>query len=303
MLKMSLIKKRCIRGFMFKTVTRPVNVSTLYVSCKGREFTSSMTSSRSHGFSTGDLIEHPIFIIEDILRRELGFTDTNIDTSNFDTVYSATSTYKCATSILNEESAFRVIENICSQFCLYLIFNGEGKATIINKKLASAYTSSVGTIDFEECDLKSISKTPISNVKTKVIYEYDHDYADSSNRLSIETSSPNDSDYNRTKALEIIIDGNMVRFDVSQTTETNAKLLAQTLHDLYKDLYQTRKNIVSLSALSPKYLKYEAGDVVEISNVPSSLKLFETAFGSQKFMITKISKSPSKIDLELTQVS
>ena len=58
-----------------------------------------------------------------------------------------------------------------------------------------------------------------------------------------------------------------------------------------------------LSILNMAFLKCEVGDIVDLNNVPSEITLYGTAISSQKFMITKISKSDTKIDVELTQVS
>jgi len=281
----------------------PKNIKVVYVSGKGRKFTSAMTSLRSHSFSTSDLIQHPVYVIENILRTELGLTDTNIDTSGFDSIYSNTSTYKTAFSHYQRTSAMELINDICRQFCLYFFFDGEGKATIINLKLASSYSSTSYSIDFDKCSFKGIRKSDIGKVKTQIRVEYDYDYGAEDNRLNIETTSPNNSDFNRDNPLSLTVDCSKIRFDIEQSSLTNAKSLATTIHDLYKDLHSTRKNIILLEALSPEYYKCEIGDLVSLSNTPSDIKLYGTAISSQVFMITKVSKGLTKINLELTQVS
>jgi hypothetical protein len=288
----------------------PNNVKIVYISGKGRKYGSWVDGSRGspgNSHNSGDLIEHPVYIIEEILRTELGLGDTNINMISFDTVAAATSTYKAAFSQFNRDKAFNIIDDICKQFCFYFFFNGEGKATLVNKKLASAYDpaslSPDYSIDFNDCDLGIIKKTDMNKVKTKVRIEYDFDYGSSNNRLNIETSSPNNTDFNRDKSMDLVIDCNKIRYDVEQSNDTNAKALATTVHDLYKDNHQTRKNVMSITALNPIYLKCEIGDIVGLSNVPSDITLFGTAFSNQNFMITKISKSESVIKMDLTQVS
>jgi hypothetical protein len=293
-----------------KTFTVPKDMKIVYVSAEGRVFGSWIDGSRGspgNSFNANDLIEHPAYVIEDILRTELGLGDANIDMSAFDTVASATSSYVCGFSQYNRVLAFELINDICRQFCFYFYFNGEGKATLVDKKLTSAYNPSSYTedysIDFSECIFGSISKTAVDNVKNKIRIEYDFDYGSESNRLNIETSSPNISDWNRSKSLTQVVDCNKIYFDVEANSLANAKLTATTIHDLYKDNQQTRKNVVKLTALNPIYLKSEIGDIVSLTNVPSDITIFGTAITTQNFMITKVSKSMNQIKLELTQVS
>ena len=293
-----------------KTFVVPKNMQVIYVGAKGRKFGDWIDGSRGspgNSHSADDLISHPVYIIEDILRTELGLADSNINMISFDTVAAATSSYQCAFSQYNKILAFNLIDDICSQFCFYFFFNGEGKATLVNKKLTSAYDpdslSEDYTIDFSDCILKDIKKTPVDNVKNKIRIEYDFDYGSQSNRLNIETSSPNTSDWNRDKALTLTVDCNKIPFNVEASSLANAKLVATSIHNLYKDNLQTRKNIISLTALNPIYLKCEIGDIVSLTNTPSSITVFGTAVSNQNFMITKVSKSTNKINLELTQVS
>ena len=293
--------------FETQKVTRRVDVfdevQTIYISGKGRKFTAAMTSSRSHGFSTSDLIEHPVFIIENILRTELGLTDTNINTSNFDSIHSATSTYKAAFSQYEFIGAMDLIDDICKQFCLYFFFDSEGKATIKNLKLKAAYSSADFTIDFDEVQLGNISKTPLNKVKTNIRLEFDHDYSTSKNRLNVQTSSSTKSNFNMDNETTMVVDANKIRFNVEGTSLANAKLVPSTILDLYEDIHQERKNIINITTLKPKYLKAEIGDIVQISNVPSDIKLFGTAISSQFFMITKVSRKINQVSIELTQVS
>tara|TARA_Y100001973_G_scaffold12753_1_gene17713 strand:+ start:1513 stop:3783 length:2271 start_codon:yes stop_codon:yes gene_type:complete len=293
-----------------QTFVTPKDIKVVYVSAEGRMFGSYIDGSRGspgNSFNANDLITHPAYIVEDILRTELGLSDDNINMSSFDTVASATSTYLCGFSQYNRISAFDLINDICRQYCLYFYFNGEGKATIIDKKLTSAYDPSSFTedyeIDFNECNLKSISKTAVDNVKNKIRIEFDFDYANENNRMNIETSSVNISDWNRDKAMTLKVDCNKIPFNVEASNLTNAKLVATTIHNIYKDNMQTRKNVINLITLNPKFLKSELGDIVSLTNVPSDITLYGTAISNQNFMITKISKNTNKINMQLTQVS
>jgi hypothetical protein len=282
----------------------PQETQVIYVSGKGREFTSAMTSeSRSHGFATGALIEHPIFIIENILRVELGLSDTNIDTGNFDSIYALTTSYKSAFSQDSSVNAIDLIDDICKQFCLYFFFDSLGKFRFLNLKLATAYTTATFNIDFADMTFNGVSKTPLNQIKTSINLEYDYDYISGKNRLSEQSSTVTDSDFNLNKPNTMTVDGNKIRYDVEASSDANARALANTILDLYEDIHQSRRNILSITCLKPKYLKAEIGDLVSIDNAPSDVKIYGTALSSQIFMIVNISKKINKVTLKLIQVN
>lgn len=292
---------------MFSTamlsVDIPEETQVIYVSGKGREFTSAMTSSRSHGFATGALIEHPIFIIENILRVELGLSDTNIDTGNFDSIYALTTSYKSAFSQDSSIGAMDLIGDICKQFCLYFFFDSLGKAKFLNLKLATAYTTATFNIDFEDITFNGVSKTPMDQVKTSINLGYDYDYILGNNRLNEESATTTNSDFNLNNVNAMNIDGNKIRYDVDASSDANARALANTILDLYEDIHQSRKNLLSITCLKPKYLKAEMGDLVSIDNTPSDVKIYGTALSSQIFMIVNITKKINKVTLKLIQVN
>jgi len=293
-----------------KTFNFPKDLQVIYVSAKGRKYGSWVDGSRGspgNSHNANDLIEHPVYVIESILRTEMGLADANINMVSFDTVAAATSSYRIAFSQLDRIKAFDLIDDICRQFCYYFFINGEGKATLVDKKLTTAYDpdslSPDYSINFNDCEIGEIKKTDIGNVKTKIRIEYDYDYGPRINRLNVETSSPNNSTYNRDNSLDLVVDCNKMRYLVDSGSDANAKAVPTLIHNLYKDNHQTRKNVVSLTAFNPVYLKSEIGDIVSISNVPTEITLYGTAFDDQNFMITKISKSESIIKMDLTQVS
>ena len=67
-------------------VEQPASIEYVYCAGKGRKYGSWIEDTgdndRSNGYEQNDLIENPIYIIEDILRTELNLT--NIDDTSFD---------------------------------------------------------------------------------------------------------------------------------------------------------------------------------------------------------------------------
>lgn len=122
--------------------------------------------------------------------------------------------------------------------------------------------------------------------------------------MNITTSSTNKGDYNRGKDIELITSCDKIWYvNAADRNETSAKSFAQAAHDLYLDLYKTRKNVIKLTSYNLTHLKLEVGDIAAISDEPEEITLYGTAITNQNFMITKTMKYPDKIELELTQVS
>lgn len=294
-----------------KEFSFPSNAQVIFVAVDGREYGSWIDGSRGspgNNKNNGDLIVHPVHIIEDILRSELGLVDAQINMSDFDTIYNLDTGLKSHFSQVDEIAAFDLIDDISRQFGYYFFFDGEGVARIVPRKLASAYNPSSlspdATISFSDCTFKGIRKTDNGNVYTKIRLEYDYDYGPRKNRLNITTSSTNKSDYKRDKDIELNTSCDKIYYlNQDDKNLTNAKAIAQGIHDLYLDLYKTRKNVIDLISFNQSHLKFEVGDIVALSDEPSDITLYGTEITNQNFMITSTKKYPDKIELELTQVS
>ena len=80
-----------VRIVKTKTLRTPANVDYLYFSGKGRKYGAwADADSRNNGYNENDLIENPIYMIEDCIRNELkdhagdALTSSHIDYASFD---------------------------------------------------------------------------------------------------------------------------------------------------------------------------------------------------------------------------
>ena len=290
--------------------TAPKEVDMLYIAAKGRKYGSWIgANSRNNGYNQNDLIQNPVYIIEDILRTELGLATASIDYAAFDTIGNTsngtlktafgednTVDIKFAFSQYKYIDGIGLINKICKQSGMYFFFNGEGKATLRQRLRASSYSSSSRTIDFNDCQFEGFNKTPINTVRNKININYQYDYGTEQTLLS-DSSTDSTSRAKYTVAntyLNLELDA-----DCIQDTTT-----AQNLGNSYLDWLKDRKLIVSLSITRPKYSNLEIGDIVIISNIPSDLKAYgATIASSDYFIITNLSKSPNMTKLTLTEVS
>ena len=289
--------------------TGPKEVNLLYIAAKGRKFGSWVdANSRNNGYNQNDLIENPVYIIEDILRSEMGLGDSDIDYTTFDTIGNTTngtlgtalndsvSDVKFAFSQYKYMDGISLIQKICKQCGLYFFFDGSGKATLRQRLRAASYSSANKTIDFEDCVFKSFNRTNINSVRNDIEINYRYDYGTEQTLLS-DTSSDSTSKAKysaSSKAQKLKLDA-----DCIQDTTT-----AQNLGDSYLDWFKDRKNVLSFIIARPKYLDLEIGDIVNFTNFPSSIKAYGSSLSSSDyFIINELSKTPNSLEIKCTEVS
>lgn len=290
-------------------ITAPKEADILYVNAKGRKFGSYIDeNSRNNGYNENDLIENPIYIIEDILRKELSMGDSQIDYTTFDTIGNTTNgtlgtafndsvtDVKFAFSQYKFMDAISLIQKISKQVGLYFFFNAEGKATIRQRLRSGSYSSADRTIDFNDCMFKRFLRTNINSVRNDIEINYRYDYGTEQTLLSDSSSdSTSKAKYSSTsRAQKLKLDADCIQ----------DKTTAQNLGDCYLNWFKDRKNIIELSILKPRYLDLEIGDIVNFSNFPSDLKAYGSAVTtSDYFIVNEISKTPNSIDIKCTEVS
>ena len=273
------IYTRTITGFT------PSKIDYIYYSGKGRKYGSYIDAdSRNQGYNANDLIENPVFIIEDIIRDELSLGSSNIDYASFDTAGNTTNgylgdIYEDAVSdvkfafaqykFINSKDMFERLGRLCFS---YVFVGGDGKFKIKTLRRTDDYSSSDQTIDFHDIDLGKIGKTSLGSVKNSILVKYNHDYGANQNKSEAtatdSTSQGTTVDgFNQTMKLEI--EANEI---LDSTTATK---LAEALLAFMKD----RRNTVEFTCLRPKYNHLEIGDIIDFSNWDSDLKIYGQTMG------------------------
>ena len=158
------------------------------------------------------------------------------------------------------------------------------------------YDSADKTIDFKDINLKTISKTPLSQVKNDITINYNFDYQAESFTASVNTS---DSTSYGTGAT-----GNNQKFklklDAFGIVDTTT---ATQLADAYKVLFKDQKIVLNFTCLTPKYNDLEVGDIVKCKNWDSNIKIYGTAMGTDYYMVANISKNPQTSTIKAIKVS
>ena len=314
-----------------RTVTTPDVGEYVYVSGKGREYGAWIDTVDSNNrtdengdepdpnYASGALIENPIYMIEDILRRELGLdgstTGIDIDVETFDKAGNAqTDSTKGDIALLFNDAiadikfAFSqykfinskdLITKICRQCMSFVFFSGSGKFKIKTLLLPSSTWGLEETIDFSEINIKNIGRTSLNNVRNKIIINYAEDYA---RDKMMESTSVGAASTDSTST-GTTVDG----FGDTLTLELDADCIldsttADNLRNAYKDHYKDRKVIIDFDIVSPKYNHLEITDFISFSNWDANLKLYGTAFSSDVFIIQNISKKVNGCSISALKV-
>ena len=242
------------------TVSTPALVDYMYCAGKGRKYHASIVSRNDYAVS--DFYENPVFIIEEIMRTALGLS-SEIDTASFDT----SGNYDDGTpsndgdlkDIFNEDKISDVkfafsqnkfinskdlINRICKQILSWVFVSGNGKYKI--KTLRRSYSSANKTIDFNDCNLKSISRTSLGGVRNDITIDYNKDYGQDQFLSSITPTADATSVANSVNGYNQNL---KMKMDADIIDSTTATKLAEAYRDIFKD----RKIIIDFDCGRAKY--------------------------------------------------
>jgi len=297
-----------------KTITRtgtkliPAEIDYVYCSGKGRKYPAFIDADgRDNGYDEDDLIENPVYMIEDILRTELSLASANIDYDSFDASGDTSDGY--LGDIYNDavgdvEFAFSqykfinskdLINRICKQILSWVFISGDGKFKIKTLRRAGDYASADKTIDFNDINLKSISRTSLGAVRNDITINYNQDYGQDQFVSHVNTT---DSTSQGTT-----VNGVSQSLKLELDADTLDSTTATQLADAYKTIFKDRKVMIDFECLRPTYNDLEIGDIVLFSNWDSNIKIYGAAMGTDYYLITSISKKPNGCSVRAIKVS
>lgn len=131
----------------------------------------------------GDPIVNPVYFIEYLLREEIGIDASKINTTSFDSVATARSSWKIAAQILNEAECWQIIDAICFEFGIKLVLEPgtvakeEQFRMIALDDASSIYTITSADIAFEGSPQIAVEKTPLENIQNEYSLDYKINYA------------------------------------------------------------------------------------------------------------------------------
>ena len=299
-----------------KTVNTPSKIEYIYYSGKGRKYGSWISDGgRSVGYSTSNFIENPVFIIEDVMRTELELTDSEIDETSFNNsgnydsgtpsndgyvkdIYSEDkmSDIKFAFSQNKFINSKDLINRLCKQILSWVFISGDGKFKIRTLRGTGDYSSADKTIDFNDINLKNISKTPLGGVRNDITINYAKDYGQDQFLSSVNPTADSTSEGNTVAGYKQTL---KLKMDADIIDSTTATKLAEAYMEVFKD----RKVIINFDCLRAKYNDLEIGDIILFSNWDSSIKIYGDAMGTDYYKIMSISKKPNSSSIKAIKVS
>jgi len=313
-----------------REVSVPADIDYVYCSGKGRKFGTWIdtvnSSARTNGngdepdpnydgTSSPAVIENPVYMIEDILRTEMGLdgstTGADIDIESFDrsgngqtdgtkgdiafTFNDAIADIQFAFSQYKFIDSKELIKKICKQICSWVWISGDGKFKIRTLLRPTDTWAENKTVDFNDINLKSISRTPLNSVRNDITVNYNYDYGQDQNLSQVNTT---DSTSQGTtvngihQTLNLILDADFI---LDTTTATQ-------LADAYIKIFKDRKVVLGFDCIRPLYNDLEIGDIIKFSNWDANIKLYGTAMATDYFIITDISKFVNGCSIKTIQV-
>ena len=286
------------------------DISYVYVALSGREFGSWIDDGgRSNPFSAGDAITTVVYIIEDILRTELGLGNSEIDTVTFDAAYAdlldvfdiASASVVAKVSINLLDDAMEVIDDLCAQYGLIHFSSGDGKQKIrAVKKRANWGPSDVDMVlDFNDFKKVHPGYGPVESVTNRITVKYGYDYAKQTTLAETEAGNDTTSQGNSVDGIATLRESAAVAPAIPSET------LAEGLRDKLLDQQAKQPSVLVATTTAPKYLALEVTDIVTWVNWPSNYKALGVVPGSTDYyMVQKIHDiAPGEIALDLEEVS
>jgi len=245
----------------------------VYARCSGREYGSWINGrSTAESFSvnhpdddgSGNLIENPSAVIESVYRDDLGLVDADIIEEDFNVTADFLSSWKHGFTISKETNTKDLITSLCRESRSFAYIRADN--TIRHKVIKDTYSSSDVTVyKYDILDI-SYDRTPIKDIRTKVLVHYANDY---SNKSRKETSSSQSADaqskYNMSAA------DSLLEYRSQHITDSTT---AGYLRDYLLNQWKQPHNIINIT-LPLKYMHLEIGDVIDLAS--DDIRLLSTS--------------------------
>jgi len=257
--------RRVITRYETDPDVKETGLANIFCQAYGRKF-GSWIGSRN-GLSTSNVIVKSNYIIESILRDEMGVADADIDETAFDNDYS--DAYTFAFSLTKQQSTQDVIEQLAYQSGCYCYRKSDGIWTLL--RIPTTPSSSDVDFDYSLGDVKftALYKSPhelITN-EVKVLYNLDYATGHFTWDTSIDDTTSKGDTYLGTKATSTKeIAASFIRKD----SDSGATNYAQALRDFVLSQWKDQHNIIEFECLNHSYFNAEDGDICTFNNVTTN---------------------------------
>lgn len=262
---------------------------------KGRMFGSWIDEGgRSNSYNANDLIEDPAFIIESILRDELGFTSSQIDTASFDAAAYSNVKARLHISSDNEADAFSFIRQLTEQSTFAFSVSGVSKPRLVALNTVSptiARTLTISDIDINSIVISKESKV-INDIKVK--HRWMEEYGD---YVSYSTFSDSSSQAELGKYTQ--------EFSWPNITEEDAYGSVTEVATFMKQVWAIQNTTISVTCPGIRNCDLEIGDWIQLDSttINPHMLCFGSSWAGKKFLISRIRHTPSETTFEAVNIA
>lgn len=247
---------------------------------EGRMFGSWIDGAgHSNSFNAGDLIEDPAYIIESLLRDELGWTTGMIDEASFDAA--ANSSVIMRMNLTKRATVAKIIRQICEQSTFTFHVNCAGKARLIPLNESSPSTDR--TIPFSHIKANTLRATRVGPFVNYLTF-HSCWLPQLGKYRDIDTWSDSDSGTNYGKHEQVVywpnIEGSSVLHIISHLLGFTAGLWSQP------------RRMIEFETSGFTNADLEIGDWVELDDETwdAQLKLGGVSWSGVQFLITEVTQ-------------
>ena len=252
--------------------------------------------------SANALVEIPTDAMLNIVNSDMSVSYSDINTAEFSTARGAgyLSGWKHAYSVNKIIDSKTLIEEIGKESKSFPFFRADGDFNL--KTIKDTYSSSDRTIENEDIFKISFKRSPLKDIKTKVIVHYKYDYGNSSYLLTTTAAENADAQtkYNTSAG--------------DSTLEVEAKYIrdtttANSYRDYLLNQWKQPHNIVTVD-LPVRYTDLELGDIIEFSGYTDNVfgesitanatRMSQTIY--KYWFITGIKRGINKINIKAFQL-
>lgn len=258
------------------------NIESAFAACEGREY-DTWISSRSSNYSSGDAIEDPAGIIEDIIRNELSLSSSDIDLTSFINAENTSVKARINLHSKNMMNSNRVIRQLAEQSTFAFVWTGAGKAKLIPLNESSPTTNRTIPWSHIKGDIE-ISKAKDIITQLEVQSRYQQEYGDVYRDLDTYDDAT-------AQATPVGVVFYPVRWpNIAGTSKTH---VAEHLVKASTGLWSNTHNVIKFETDGFTNADLELGDWIELDDttVDPHVKCYGESWSGKQFLIYNIEKS------------
>ena len=211
----------------------------------------------------GDVIKNPAYVIEDILRTDLGIATANINTASFDAAATVLSGWELAFAVESQINSLSLIENICKLSMLNYYINSQGQHSLI--VLGGSYSADDYLYkDDMQTDGFYYQESQTDELINDLDLQFDPHPATGTMRQSVQEAASTSQTANNI-TIEKIIQADKI------VDDGTAADLAAAMGDNTTGFWNNRHYYIYVKMLNWENIHWDIGDIIQLD---SSLDAF-----------------------------